>query len=92
MKNLYGFVQDSSEKAKLYPIFVVSLKFSGDEVDVNLEPNKSQVLMKRQVNCFLNDFLPLSVRFSKSNAITDGRVRTNWESSCEYCRRKSYFN
>lgn len=50
MKELYGFVQDPNQKSTLYPIFIISLQFPGDEVDVNVEPNKSQVLMKRHVN------------------------------------------
>lgn len=50
MKELYGFVQDANQKSTMYPIFIVSLQFPGHEVDVNLEPNKSQVLMKRHVN------------------------------------------
>ena len=49
MKELYGSIQDTSSKTTLYPIYIVSLQFPGDEIDVNLEPNKTQVLMKRQV-------------------------------------------
>ena len=48
MKELYGFVQDANQKS-LYPVFIVSLQFPGDEVDVNVEPNKSKVLIKRPV-------------------------------------------
>ncbi|KAI9553876.1 putative MLH2 [Daphnia sinensis] len=48
MKELYAFNRDTNQKSTLYPIFIVSLHFPGDEVDVNVEPNKSKVLMKRQ--------------------------------------------
>ncbi|XP_057375180.1 PMS1 protein homolog 1-like isoform X2 [Daphnia carinata] len=48
MKELYAFNRDDNQKSTLYPIFIVSLHFPGDEVDVNVEPNKTKVLMKRQ--------------------------------------------
>ena len=46
MKELY---EPISGKSTLYPIFIVSLRFAGKEVDVNLKPNKSEVLMEREV-------------------------------------------
>ena len=49
MKELYGFAQNPTNKSTLYPIYIVSLQFPGNQVDVNLEPNKTQVLMTRQV-------------------------------------------
>ena len=53
MKELYGFVRNGNQKsAAIYPICIVSLQFPGDEVDVNVEPNKTKVLMKRQVSFF----------------------------------------
>ncbi|XP_046453620.1 PMS1 protein homolog 1-like isoform X3 [Daphnia pulex] len=48
MKELYGFIRDGDQKSAVYPIFIVSLQFPGDEVDVNVEPNKTKVLLKRQ--------------------------------------------
>ena len=55
MKELYGSVQDPTSKTTLYPMYIISLQFPGDEIDVNLEPNKTQILMKRQVtNLVLN--------------------------------------
>jgi DNA mismatch repair ATPase MutL len=54
MKELYDFNRDGNQKSTaVYPIFVVSLQFPGDEVDVNVEPNKTKVLMKRQVRLHL---------------------------------------
>ncbi len=52
MKELYGFIRDADQKSTVYPIFIVSLQFPGDEVDVNVEPNKTKVLMKRQVRFY----------------------------------------
>ena len=49
MKELYGPFQDATNKTTMYPMYIVSLQLPGDEIDVNLEPNKTQVLMKRQV-------------------------------------------
>jgi len=56
MKELYGPVQDSTIKTTMYPMYIVSLQFPGDEIDVNLEPNKTKVLMKRQVTNLKSNF------------------------------------
>ena len=50
MKELYAFVQaENNHKSTLYPIYMISLQFPSDEIDVNLEPDKTKVLVKRQV-------------------------------------------
>ena len=50
MKQLYSYIQaENSTKTTMYPVYIISLQFAGNEIDVNLEPDKSQVLMTRQV-------------------------------------------
>ena len=50
MKQLYSYIQaENSNKTTMYPVYIISLQFAGNEIDVNLEPDKSQVLMTRQV-------------------------------------------
>jgi DNA mismatch repair ATPase MutL len=50
MKQLYSYIQgENNHKTTLYPVYMISLQFAGNEVDVNMEPDKSQVLMTRQV-------------------------------------------
>lgn len=48
MKEMYVYAQEG-QKSKVYPIYFVSLQMPGDELDINLEPNKSRVLLKNQV-------------------------------------------
>ena len=45
---MYAYTQEG-QKSKIYPIYFVSLQMPGDELDINLEPNKSRVLLKNQV-------------------------------------------
>lgn len=59
MKELYAYAQEG-QKTKLYPIYLVSLQLPGEDVDVNLEPNKTKVLLKHQVQRLVNSSLPSS--------------------------------
>ena len=49
MKEIYANTHPNSGKGMLFPIYIMSFHFPGPEVDVNLEPNKSRVFIKRQV-------------------------------------------
>lgn len=47
MKELYSYALEG-QKTPMYPIYLASLQLPANELDVNLEPNKTKVLMKRQ--------------------------------------------